>query len=160
MKYCPLCATPLTEKAIDGRHRLACPNPPCDYVFWNNPTPVVAGVVEVNGAVVLVRSKGWPEKLFGVVAGFLEANETPEEGILREVEEELSLKGRIADFLGVYSFFKKNQVIFAYHVKAEGDIVLGDELEEAKLLPPEKVKPWDAGTGPALKEFLARRARK
>jgi hypothetical protein len=73
------------------------------------------------------------------------------------VREELGLEGRIEDFLEIYSFFEKNQVIFAYHVKADGQVKLGDELAEAKLLPPEKVRPWDAGTGPAVREFLVRR---
>ncbi|MBC7359046.1 MAG: NUDIX hydrolase [Desulfacinum sp.] len=157
MKYCPLCASFLEERIIDERPRLACTNPQCDYVHWNNPTPVVAAVVEVNGSVVLVRSKGWPKNFFGVVAGFLEAGETPEQGVLREVREELGLDGRIEDFLGIYSFFEKNQVIFAYHVKADGQVKLGDELAEAKLLAPEKVRPWEAGTGPAVREFLRRR---
>jgi NADH pyrophosphatase NudC (nudix superfamily) len=157
MKFCPQCAAPLVEKVIDGRNRLACSDSRCGYVFWNNPTPVVAAVVEWNGSVILVRSKGWPEKFFGVVAGFLEAGETPEEGVLREVREELGLEGRIVDFLGIYSFFERNQVIFAYHVSAEGEIVVGDELAEVKALPPEKVRPWEKGTGPAVKEFLRRR---
>ncbi|SMC22926.1 ADP-ribose pyrophosphatase YjhB, NUDIX family [Desulfacinum hydrothermale DSM 13146] len=157
MKYCPLCASLLEERILDARPRLACSSPQCDYVFWNNPTPVVAAVVEVEGSIVLVRSKGWPKKFFGVVAGFLEAGETPEQGALREVQEELGLDGRIEDFLGIYSFFEKNQVIFAYHVQAEGQVSVGDELAEVKLLPPEKVRPWDAGTGPAVREFLSRR---
>lgn len=94
---------------------------------------------------------------FGIVAGFLEAGETPEEGILREVYEELGLRGRIVDFLGHYAFAEKNQTITAFHVQAEGSMVLGDEIAKVKVLPPEKVKPWDAGTGPAVKEFLRRR---
>ncbi len=157
MKYCPECRSLLEDKRMDGRTRRVCSNPECSFVFWNNPVPVVAGVVEWNGSVVLVRSKGWPKRFFGVVAGFLEAGETPEEGVLREVREELGLRGRIVDFLGIYSFFEKNQVIIAYHVRAEGDLEIGDELAEVKVLPPEKVKPWDAGTGPAVREFLKRR---
>ncbi|MEJ5366310.1 MAG: NUDIX domain-containing protein [Desulfosoma sp.] len=157
MRFCPECGKPLQEKAIDGRERKVCSDPACSYVFWNNPTPVVAAVVEWNGAVVLLRSKGWPRRFFGIVAGFLEAGETPEEGILREVREELGLQGRIVDFLGHYAFAEKNQTIAAYHVRAEGNLVPGDEIAEVKILPPEKVKPWDAGTGPAVKEFLRRR---
>lgn len=160
VKFCPECGKALKEAWIDGRYRRACADPQCGWVFWNNPTPVVAAVVEWNGRVVLVRSIGWPSKIFGVVAGFLESGETPEQGILREVKEELGLDGRIVDFLGHYAFLEKNQTISAYHVVAEGEMILGDEIAEVKVLPPEKVKPWDAGTGPAVKEFLRRRMAK
>ncbi len=157
MKWCPECGKPLGDARIDGRERKVCSDPQCSYVFWNNPTPVVAAVVEWNGGVVLLRSKGWPRRFFGIVAGFLEAGETPEEGILREVQEELGLQGRIVDFLGHFAFVEKNQTIVAYHVQAEGTMVPGDEIAEVKILPPEEIKPWDAGTGPAVKEFLKRR---
>ncbi|MGQ9484384.1 MAG: NUDIX domain-containing protein [Desulfosoma sp.] len=90
--------------------------------------------------------------------GFLEAGETPEEAVLREVAEELGLKGHIVDFLGHYDFSEKNQTIVAYHVRATGMLVLGEEIAEVKVLPLEKVRPWDTGTGPAVKEFFKRRA--
>ncbi|ROQ90672.1 NUDIX domain-containing protein [Desulfosoma caldarium] len=159
MKFCPECGKPLAHAFIDGRPRKVCPDSLCGYIYWNNPTPVVAGVVEWNGGVILVRSRGWPQRFFGIVAGFLEAGETPEEGILREVAEELGLTGRIVDFLGHYDFPEKNQTIAAFHVRAEGTLVLGHEIAEAKVLPPEQVKPWNAGTGPAVKEFLRRRTK-
>ena len=92
-----------------------------------------------------------------IVAGFLEKNETPENGALREVKEELGLDGEIISFVGHYAFRMRNQIIFAYHIRAEGKIVLGDELESIKAVPPEEVRPWSLGTGPALKDWLASR---
>ena len=59
----------------------------CDYVFWNNPTPVVAAIIELNDTIILVRNKGWPEKMYGLITGFLEKGEPPEAGILRELEK-------------------------------------------------------------------------
>jgi hypothetical protein len=50
-----------------------------------------------------------------------------------------------------------NQLILAYHVVARGQIVLGDELDGYKRLPPERVRPWDLGTGPALRDWLNER---
>jgi NADH pyrophosphatase NudC (nudix superfamily) len=43
-----------------------------------------------------------PETWFGIVAGFLEKGETPEQAVLREVEEELGLKGEIVEYIGYY----------------------------------------------------------
>jgi len=140
---------------IDGVQRQKCAS--CDFVFWNNPVPVVAAIVEHEGKVILTRNKGWSEKWLGIVAGFLEKGETPEQGVLREVKEELGLDGEIVSFIGHYAFKLRNQIIFAYHIHAEGEIKLGEELESIKTLPPEEIRPWDVGTGPALKDWLAAR---
>jgi NADH pyrophosphatase NudC (nudix superfamily) len=158
MKFCPLCGSTLGLKEIEGIRRSACTSETCDYVFWDNPTPVVAAIVEREGMVVLARNKGWPEKMFGLITGFLEKGETPEDGILREVREELGLEGEIAGFVGYYPFLQRNQLILAFHVKAEGDMVLGDELEEIRAVPPERLRPWPYGTGHAVADWLKKRA--
>ena len=157
MNYCPQCGYKLASVEIEGRTRLKCTSSSCDFVHWDNPTPVVAAIVEVDGRVVLTRNKGWPEKWFGILAGFLEKGETPECAILREVKEELGLEGEIISFVGNYSFFERNQLILAYHVQAQGEIQLGEELEQIKLIPPEEVRPWSMGTGPALRDWLEAR---
>jgi NAD+ diphosphatase len=157
VQYCPRCRHKLKEVEIEGKIRFACSSKLCNYVFWNNPTPVIAALVERNGEVVLVRNKLWPEKMFGLVTGFLEKGETPETGVLREVEEELGLAGKIVDFIGYYSFFEMNQLILAFHVQVTGGIILGDELAELKILPPEKLRPWAFGTGYAVRDWLKKR---
>ncbi|NIM96446.1 MAG: NUDIX domain-containing protein [Anaerolineales bacterium] len=155
MEYCPQCGNnDLVHAEVDGRERLKCTSASCDFVHWDNPTPVVAAIVELYDHVILVRNKGWPEKIFGLIAGFLEKDETPEESILREVREELGLEGEIVDFIGNYSFFERNQIILAFHVHAQGEIQLGEELEEVKPVSPEKLRPWPFGTGPAVKDWL------
>jgi NAD+ diphosphatase len=154
MKYCPQCGKELVLSQIDGRNRKACASETCDYVFWDNPTPVIAAIVERDGDVVLVRNKGWPEKMFGLVTGFLEKGETPEQGVLREVKEELGLEGMIADFVGYYSFFHMNQLILAFHVTATGEMVMGEELSEVKTVRPERLRPWRFGTGYAVQDWL------
>jgi NADH pyrophosphatase NudC (nudix superfamily) len=157
MRYCPVCGRELGEAEIDGMQRLGCPSEACDYVFWDNPTPVVAAVVERDGKIVLARNREWPEKIFGLVTGFLEKGESPDQGILREVMEELGLEGRIESFIGNYSFFQMNQLIVAFHVKATGQIRMGDELAEIREVPPERLRPWGFGTGEAVRDWLKAR---
>jgi NAD+ diphosphatase len=157
MKYCPECGSDLAAAEVDGRERLRCTSDDCPFVFWDNPTPVVAAIVELDGQIVLTRKDGWPPKMYGVVAGFLEKGETVAASILREVREELGLDGEIVEFVGYYSFFERNQVILAFHVWAEGEIVIGEELSEVKLVPRDKLRPWSVGTGPAVRDWLARK---
>lgn len=155
--FCLRCGTALVERTIGGLPRRACPDAGCGYVFWDNPLPVLAGLVERDGLIVLARNRAWPEKMFGLVTGFMERDETPEEGVAREVREELGLETLSASLIGLYPFQRKNELILAYHVVAAGEIVLNEELAEFRLIPPEKLRPWDFGTGLAIRDWLARR---
>jgi NADH pyrophosphatase NudC (nudix superfamily) len=160
MRYCPDCATPLADIELleDGgvKTRLRCPS--CGWTHWNNPTPVLAAVLECvdqNGQLLLARNAAWPGRFFGLITGFMEAGETPEEGIAREVLEETGLKAvAVPKLIGVWDFQKKNQLIVAYHVAAEGEIRLSPELAEYKLLAPDQVRCWPQGTGQALATWL------
>ena len=154
--YCPICATPLSKQQVNGENRRACTNPSCDYVEWNNPTPVLAAIAQTGNSVVLVQAIGWPKDWFGLVTGFHESGETAEEGVAREVEEELGLGCRVVSLVGVYSFFQLNQVIIAFHVLLDkGDITLDKtELVDYKKIPIEKLQPWPSGTGKAVQDWL------
>lgn len=153
-RFCPKCGAALVEKEAGGKVRPACPND--SFVAWGNPLPVVAAIIEHDGQVLLARGKGWPEKFFALVTGFLEAGETPEAAVLREVKEETGLDGRVVSLVGVYPFEMRNEVLICFHVEATGTITLSDELEAVKHLPREKVKTWPMGTGLALRDWLAR----
>ena len=155
--YCPQCGSPLRTAEIDGQSRRRCSAAGCTSVLWNNPVPVVAAIVEVEGAVILARNKGWPEKMYGLITGFLEQGETPDDAVLREVREELGLNSAAARFIGYYPFFEMNQLILAFHVPARGEIILGEELADIKRVSVERLKPWTIGTGPAVRDWLASR---
>ena len=159
LNYCPMCASPLTTAERGGRERQVCPAEGCGFVDWNNPVPVVAAIVEHAGSVILVRSRGLPETWFGLVAGFLEPDESPEQGVLREIEEEIGIAAENADYLGAYPFSLRNQIIFCYHVEVpHADIRLcEEELSGFRKVPLAELKPWSRGTGPALRDWLIAR---
>lgn len=156
MRYCPQCRAEMIQQTIDNQTRLGCADR-CGFVFWDNPTPVVAAIVEYEGKVLLARNAKWPPDWFALVTGFLERGETPEQCALREVEEELGLQGEIAEFVGNYTFLEQNQLLITFHVIARGTVSLNEELIEYKLVPHAEVKPWPMGTGPALRDWLQRR---
>ena len=161
-RHCPMCSTGLQpmESLEDGgiKTRLRCPA--CNWTHWNNPTPVLAAIVECadqDGRVLLARNAAWPGRMFALITGFMEAGETPEEGITREVAEETNLEVLSLDLIGVYDFQRMNQVIIAYHALARGEVRLSPELAEYKLYAPEDLVCWPAGTGYALAAWLRRR---
>lgn len=157
-RYCPMCAAPLVERRDTdeaGKLRQACPHG--HWTHWDNPLPVLAALVEVEGRILLARNAAWPEKMFALITGFMERGETPEQGVARELKEETNLDADRITLIGVYEFMRKNEVIIAYHVKASGEIRLSAELVEFRLIAPEKLRPWRAGTGYAMADWMRAR---
>jgi NAD+ diphosphatase len=154
-QFCPVCAAPLVQRADPGeahKLRLACPDG--HWTHWDNPLPVLAALVQVEDKILLARNAAWPEKMFALITGFMERGETPEQGIARELKEETNLDAQQITLIGVYEFIRKNEVIIAYHVKATGDIRLSEELVEFRLIAPEKLRPYRAGTGYAMADWM------
>ncbi len=158
-RYCPACATALALISLpeDGgpKERLRCPA--CGWTHWNNPVPVLAAVVEYQGQILLARNAAWEGKMYALITGFMEAGETPQAGIAREIAEETNLQALELNLIGVYDFQRMNQIIVAYHARCEGEVKLSPELVDYRLFTPEKVKCWPAGTGYALADWLRSR---
>jgi NADH pyrophosphatase NudC (nudix superfamily) len=161
--HCGISSARISASVARRGRRSTCSE--CGWIWYNNPVPVVAAVVEQptgdSSQVILVRAVGWPAGFFGLVTGFLERGEAARDAVLREVQEELGLAGEVADFLGVFDFQRLNQLIIAFHVRVPpGDIKLDRrELEEHKAVPIHRLRAFPGPTGEAVKEFLVRRAR-
>ena len=101
--FCPSCTAPLVDKVVEGETRRVC-GAGCGFVHYDNPTPVVAAIVEHEGQVVLARNRAWPRTFYGLITGFLERAETPQRCVVREVKEELNLDSGAPTLVGVYAF--------------------------------------------------------
>jgi NAD+ diphosphatase len=161
-RFCLSCGQGLSLQTAeeDGgpKQRLRCAA--CGWTHWNNPTPVLAAVLECadrEGRVLLARNAAWTGRMFALITGFMEAGETPQEGITREVAEETALQVEALNLIGVYDFQRMNQVIIAYHAVVRGEVRLSPELVEYKLYAPEDLRCWRAGTGYALADWLRSR---
>ena len=158
-RFCPQCATPLariTQVEDSGeKERLRCAA--CGFTHWNNPTPVLAAVIEYEGQILLAQNAAWPGKMFALITGFMEAGETPQGGIAREIKEETSLDATELNLIGVYDFQRMNQIIIAYHALCRGEVKLSPELVDYRLFAFDQVKCWPAGTGYALADWLRAR---
>ena len=158
-KFCPCCTAPLAQRTLQGEARSAC-SANCGFVHYDNPTPVVAAVVEHDGMVLLAHNRSWPpafRSFYGLITGFLERGESPDQCALREVKEELDLVGTAPTLIGVYPFEQMNQVIIAYHVPANGTVVLNHELDDFRHVPLGECSAWSGGTGLALRDWLRSR---
>jgi NADH pyrophosphatase NudC (nudix superfamily) len=143
------------EEDGGAKERLRCAA--CGWTHWNNPTPVLAAVVEYRDQILLARNAAWPGKMYGLITGFMEAGESPQQGIAREILEETDLTASELNLIGVYDFQRMNQVIIAYHAVAHGEVKLSPELVDYRLYAYDAVRCWPAGTGHALADWLRSR---
>ena len=78
---------------------------------------------------------------------------------MREVKEEIGLDAEMQSFIGMYEFHRKNELIIAYHVTVPTLEYNLDknEIVDAKWIEMDRVEPWNAGTGLALRDWLKSR---
>ena len=118
---------------------------------------MLAAVIQYQDRILLARNAAWTHKMYALITGFMEAGETPQDGIAREIAEETSLRATSLDLIGVYDFQRMNQVIIAYHAVCEGEVKLSPELVDWRLFAYDQVRCWPAGTGYALADWLRSR---
>jgi ADP-ribose pyrophosphatase YjhB (NUDIX family) len=125
----------------DGRERKTCDH--CGYVAYENPKIVVGSVVRHDGRILLCRRAIEPRLGFWTIpAGYMELNETPEEGARREAFEEANAHLRIERLLAVYSVPRISQVQMIFRATLDRpEFSAGSESLEVKLFRPEEI-PW------------------
>lgn len=154
-QYCPSCGAELLDEDDPAEPLTAQVCAACGFVRYANPVPVAAALVETSNGIVLVHDRRWPFGIFGLVTGFVEAGEHPADAARREVKEELGLDGKLDHLIGLYPMVETNQLIVAYAMTAEGEVALGDELDDMRIVPRDKLRAWTFGTGLAVRDWLA-----
>lgn len=73
--------------------------PACATHHFPRTDPVVIMLITHGNSVLLGRSPGWPEKMYSLLAGFVEPGETIEAAVRREVYEESHIRVGAVDYL-------------------------------------------------------------
>ena len=128
----------------------------CGYVAYENPKIVVGSVVRHEGKILLCRRAIEPRRGFWTIpAGYMELNETPEDGARREAMEEAEAALRIERLLAVYAVPRISQVQLIYRAKLEAPHVApGPESLEVRLFEPDEI-PYDELAFPSVHWALA-----
>lgn len=140
IKFCTRCGGELIIEKVDERNRLICKI--CRKINYQNPIPVVVAVLTRSGrrTVGLVR-RAIPPQIgkWALPGGFIEIDESPEEAILREIKEEIGVKGKVRGLIGVQSddseLYGKVVVIGYEVILTEDDFFISDEVQEFKFFP-------------------------
>ena len=100
-KYCPICGHPLIHHYKDNIPRCV----QCERVFYSAPHPTASAIItDAEGEhFLLARRKFDPFKgYWDIPGGFLALGESLEDGLRRELREELEIEISIIESLGSY----------------------------------------------------------
>jgi ADP-ribose pyrophosphatase YjhB (NUDIX family) len=125
----------------DTEERYVCNE--CGHVHYTNPKIVVGSVVTHRNRFLLCRRAIEPRLgLWTLPAGYLEENETPEEGARREAREEAQCDIVLDGLLAVYSIPRISQVQLLYRARLDTEqFGAGAESLEVKLFDWDDI-PW------------------
>ncbi len=129
-RYCPQCGVEtflLTEIAKK------CPQ--CGYEIYPPISPAVIVRIRRGDEILLVHALNFRKDFYGLVAGFLEAGETLEECVCREVREETGLEIENLKYFGSQSWPYPSGVMIGYTADYKsGEIKIQEtELSDAQF---------------------------
>ena len=157
IKYCNQCGGLTTLKIPHGDNlpRVVCEN--CGFIQYENPRVIVGCIPEWKDQILLCKRAIEPRLGFWTLpAGFLENNETTQEGALRETKEEANASATIIDVFSLIDIPHINQVYLLYRAKLE-DANFSATFESSDVaLFDESSIPWDDIAFAAIKKSLKR----
>lgn len=140
-RFCPTCKTPLKRQQVDNQKLLSCPK--CNFVFWNNPKPVVSIILSNNGKILMIQRTNEPSKDYWCLpGGFINYQEKPEEAILREVKEETGVNIKIKSLIGVYRIDNDPRGVnidIIYEAETKRKIFLSEEHRTYSFFAPQEL---------------------
>jgi NAD+ diphosphatase len=136
-RFCGKCGMP-TEPVADER-AMVCAT--CGIQNYPRLTPAVIVAVVRDGKLLLARSRRFPQVFFSVLAGFVEAGETFEECVHREIREEAGIAVKNLRYFGSQPWPFPHTMMVGFTAEyAGGDLVIEEkELVQAAWFEPEEV---------------------
>ena len=132
-RFCGVCGA--QTQAKQGERARVCPS--CGQVAYPRISPAVIVAVVRDGRLLLAHSARFTKGFFSVLAGFVEAGETLEECIHREVREEAGIEVKNLRYFASQPWPFPDSLMIAFTAKhASGEIVTdGVEIGEAGWYP-------------------------
>ena len=142
-RFCGVCGTP-TELAA-GERCMRCPS--CGHMAYPRISPAMMVLVRRGEHILLARHTASPAPFFTALAGFLEAGESIEEAVHREVMEEVGLQVTGLRYFGSQPWPFPHSLMVAFSAEyAGGEIAIDEsEIAEARWFGPEDALPLIPG---------------
>ncbi len=130
--HCPRCGAP-TEPFASG-HARKCPVDGSEHFPRVDPAMIVL-VTDPDDRCLLARNVMWPEHRVSILAGFIEAGESAEQSVAREVREETGIDVAAVRYLGSQPWPMPQSLMLGFRAEADGSqeiTVDAQEIAEAR----------------------------
>ncbi|MBS0321215.1 MAG: NAD(+) diphosphatase [Proteobacteria bacterium] len=157
-RYCGRCGTPMLDQP--GERSRKCPA--CGFTAWPRVSPAMMALVTRGRELLLARSRRFANtSMYSALAGFVEAGETVEDCVVREVREEVGLEVGALRYFGSQSWPFPHSLMIAFTAEyAGGDIRLDDdEIVDAQWFAPDALPPMPPSVSIARRLIEATAAR-
>ena len=128
--YCNYCGNINKFDLKEGAFKCECKNA----LNYPSISPCIITLIHDDERILLGRNKFFPENMYSTLAGFIEAGESAEQALMREVLEEVNVEVSQIEYYSSQSWPFPSQLMLGYKCKYQkGEIVLNDkELEDAR----------------------------
>jgi NAD+ diphosphatase len=127
--HCPRCGSP-TDPVAAG-HSRKCPVDSSEHFPRVDPAMIVL-VTDPDDRALLARNALWPERRVSVLAGFVEAGESAEEAVAREVQEETGITVGAVTYLGSQPWPMPQSLMLGFRALATRTEIMVDAEEIAE----------------------------
>lgn len=139
-RFCGRCGRPLRD--LEQECALRCDG--CGALYYPQIAPaVIVAIRDGEGRLLFARNSKFRPGMYSVIAGFVEAGESLEEAIHREVAEEVGLRVGELRYFGSQPWPYPNSLMVAFTARCDGGVPRPDgvEITDARFCTPEEMPP-------------------
>lgn len=157
-RFCGRCGVPTQAHPLGERARVC---PACRLTSYPRINPCVIVAVTRGDEILLARAQRFTRPMFSTLAGFIEAGESAEDTVHREVQEEVGVTVANLRYFGSQSWPFPNNLMLGFHAEYTGGELRLQEEEIAEAdffrydaLPP--TPPAGSIAHALIQDFVAR----
>jgi NAD+ diphosphatase len=138
-RFCSRCGSPTVP--AEGGHVMICTNLECDHQYFPRSDPATIMLVHRPGYCLLGRQPSWPDGVYSTLAGFVEAGESAEQAVVREVREESGIEIRNLRYFSTQPWPFPQSLMLGFFAEAiTTEIVVGSELADVRWFSVEETR--------------------
>lgn len=156
--YCPRCGHATVVAAAGNRRD--CPH--CNTQYFPRIDPAVIVLVTCGDKCLLATNASWPKGRFSTLAGYVEAGESPQEAVVREIHEEVGVHVRHVRYFAAQPWPYPAALMLGFYAECDETELIRDpqEIAAARWFTREEARALLAGklegcSGP-IKRAIAR----
>ena len=128
-RFCGSCGSKMNKHKTERAMSCECNN----LLVYPRISPCIIVLVTKGEQLLLAHNKNFPGTFYSTLAGFIEAGESAESAIHREIYEEVKVKVKNIEYFGSQSWPFPSQLMLGFHAEyLDGDITPdGEEIDLA-----------------------------